>query len=341
MRSGGQGKRSKDRLINLFAVGCGIYSLLMICIHVKLEQTGGSIDEGFFHSPGSLALDGKHVVGVDQASTSQQTAHDRSDHLLAGLSCSRHGGPSDDVAAEMIYWEDIPTDAKFISPFHTPNQTKYITFELENSGFNNNRMNLENVLVMAAAMGRTLVLPAAEELCHLSSRSGHDGSKQESAFSFEDVYHLNSIAREHDGVKIISMEEFLTKEAVTGNLKDKNGRVMHPPHGRTQWDHAGYDTIQYELKPYLRTVGHNPGWDSTVCEVAFPKSTSSEDMEDLKDLVRVILSDGGFLSHEAFIGRPVPVDAPAKDRLREGAAGRVKLCFYDEINPSRGSRAWK
>jgi hypothetical protein len=29
---------------------------------------------------------------------------------LAGLSCDSYGGPSEDKASEMIYWEDIPGD---------------------------------------------------------------------------------------------------------------------------------------------------------------------------------------------------------------------------------------
>ncbi len=37
-------------------------------------------------------------------------------HDLAGLSCADHGGPSNDHAAEMVYWSDIPSDADFKSP---------------------------------------------------------------------------------------------------------------------------------------------------------------------------------------------------------------------------------
>jgi hypothetical protein len=51
-------------------------------------------------------------------------------HDLAGLSCSDHGGPSNEFAQEMIYWSDIPSDDKFISPIGTKsNKRKYLTFE--------------------------------------------------------------------------------------------------------------------------------------------------------------------------------------------------------------------
>jgi len=51
-------------------------------------------------------------------------------HDLAGLSCSDHGGPSNDLAKEMIYWSDIPSDDKFISPIGArSSKRKYLTFE--------------------------------------------------------------------------------------------------------------------------------------------------------------------------------------------------------------------
>ncbi len=51
-------------------------------------------------------------------------------HDLAGLSCSDHGGPSNDVANEMIYWSDIPSDNKFVSPIGANSKRRrYLTFE--------------------------------------------------------------------------------------------------------------------------------------------------------------------------------------------------------------------
>lgn len=51
-------------------------------------------------------------------------------HTLGGLSCAKHGGPSDEIAAEMVYWSDIPSDNIFVSPFlNKEGKTKYMTFE--------------------------------------------------------------------------------------------------------------------------------------------------------------------------------------------------------------------
>ena len=56
-------------------------------------------------------------------------ATDEGVHTVAGLSCENYGGPQDDIAAEMVYWSDIPRDSDHVSPFqfYGP-EKKYITF---------------------------------------------------------------------------------------------------------------------------------------------------------------------------------------------------------------------
>ena len=59
------------------------------------------------------------------------------EHRVAGLNCDRYGGPSEENAKEMIYWEDIAEDAEFISPFADYGPTpKYLTFEPDEGGWN-------------------------------------------------------------------------------------------------------------------------------------------------------------------------------------------------------------
>ena len=43
--------------------------------------------------------------------------------------------------------------------FKKKGETKYLTFEADMGGWNNIRMSLEIVMIIAAASGRTLVLP--------------------------------------------------------------------------------------------------------------------------------------------------------------------------------------
>jgi hypothetical protein len=57
-------------------------------------------------------------------------------HTLAGLNCTAFGGPSEDIAQEMVYWSDIPSDSKFVSPFFQRKSgdddkahVQYMTFE--------------------------------------------------------------------------------------------------------------------------------------------------------------------------------------------------------------------
>jgi hypothetical protein len=54
------------------------------------------------------------------------------------LNCDAHNGPANDLAAEMVYWSEIPSDASFVSPFKG-SQKQYLTFEPDNAGFNNFR----------------------------------------------------------------------------------------------------------------------------------------------------------------------------------------------------------
>lgn len=97
----------------------------------------------------------------------------------------------------LAYWND-PTgqkDQNFVSPFETQvrmiepwlfvcrycasffstvlvkGQEKFLTFSVDRGGWNNVRMSMEIIFVIAAATGRTLVLPPKEPLyrLHVSS----------------------------------------------------------------------------------------------------------------------------------------------------------------------------
>lgn len=91
-------------------------------------------------------------------------------HKLAGLDCTKYGGPSNEIAAGMVYWSDIPSDNAHVSPFYSPD--RYMTFEPDHGGWNNIRMSMETVLAMAHAMGRTLVLPPEQGMYLLGKDKG-------------------------------------------------------------------------------------------------------------------------------------------------------------------------
>lgn len=50
---------------------------------------------------------------------------------IASLSCEAFGGPPQQDAEEMVYWSDIPSDAKYISPLKKKRgeRRQYMTFE--------------------------------------------------------------------------------------------------------------------------------------------------------------------------------------------------------------------
>ena len=57
-------------------------------------------------------------------------------HVLAGLNCDKYGGPPSDIAQEMVYWEDIPSDTQYVSPFkRKEGPVQYLTFEPDQGGW--------------------------------------------------------------------------------------------------------------------------------------------------------------------------------------------------------------
>ncbi len=131
------------------------------------------------------------------------------------------------------------------------------------------------------------------------------------------------------GLNIISMEEFLKREALSGNLKSSAlGENIYPPGNRTQWDN-------HRLNPlwnYLRKVTKSfEIWEPTQCVMAFP--AEGNDVRSVASLMHNILvgADGRpFPRPNDFQGAPTRVDAPPIERLREILAGRRKICMYDD-----------
>jgi len=338
------------RIFVIIVVGCMLTtSLINTLYHRKLAIGTGSarqtVTDGFKNDIADTfgitdAWRSKHNVVhikgrfnphyVDQSnvkSSSLKSDTTTNRHTLAGLSCEKYGGPSDEAAAEMVYWSDIPTDSSYVSPFKKKTTAvQYMTFEPDEGGWNNIRMSMETIVVAAHAMGRTLVLPPNQGIYLLQQDKG----KQKTSFSFADFFHLNSIDLEHAGIDIITTEEFLLREAMTGNLKNtESNLISFPPHNITNWD----GEKSKEIRQWLRTVTLVPTWDFTQCIAAFPASTNSGNANRLNIMLELIdkKEDQGPEKTPEFLEKPTPVDAAPIDRMTEMRRNRKrKLCIYDE-----------
>eukprot|EP00814_Leptocylindrus_danicus_P007156 CAMPEP_0116037736 /NCGR_PEP_ID=MMETSP0321-20121206/22259_1 /TAXON_ID=163516 /ORGANISM="Leptocylindrus danicus var. danicus, Strain B650" /LENGTH=453 /DNA_ID=CAMNT_0003516053 /DNA_START=185 /DNA_END=1544 /DNA_ORIENTATION=- len=219
--------------------------------------------------------------------------------------------------------EDIPSDADFKSPFLDENDEKYMTFQPDGGGWNNIRMGMESAVLMAVSMGRTLVLPPEKKMYLIDD--GRRG-KQKQQFDFNDFFHMESLSEEHKGVSIITMEEFLKREAITGKLTDSMGKVLFPKGNRTDWN----GIFLGPLWTYLSTVGVFPGWGPGKCLAAFPASTDVSDIKELKRMMKEIKLTDPPIRWQTYKDNPVDVDAPPIERLKENFANRDSLCIYNK-----------
>eukprot|EP00934_Nitzschia_sp_Nitz4_P007095 Nitzschia sp. Nitz4//scaffold284_size24204//366//2431//NITZ4_008411-RA/size24204-augustus-gene-0.2-mRNA-1//1//CDS//3329545673//7085//frame0 len=268
-----------------------------------------------------------HSLPVTLGSVNQHS------NRIANLDCERFGGPSQEVAQEMVYWEDIPSDAEYVSPFHHTQNSKgrsrqFLTFEPDGGGWNNIRMAMETVLGMSFAMGRTLVLPPHQEMYLLNKRD----NGQRKHFSFDHFFHMERIHEEHVGLDIISMEDFL-KIVMTGKFVDPSTQQpMYPPGNRTDWNGANDREIR-TLNRWLRNniTSTVMLWDPEECLAAFPRSADPKDMEELQQMHTDILAKTGKMpKYETFIGKPYPVDSGPAERYKENSAERTKICLYNK-----------
>uniref|UniRef100_A0A7S2W8P9 O-fucosyltransferase family protein n=1 Tax=Eucampia antarctica TaxID=49252 RepID=A0A7S2W8P9_9STRA len=115
----------------------------------------------------------------------------------------------------LAYWNDPQgtQDINFKSPFlgdNSSGETKYLAFAPDIGGWNNVRMGLESILVLAAATGRTLVLPPNKAIYLMNTVRGFG--------DFLTLHNPEFLKK----VPIISTEEFIEREG------KENGRFPIP-----------------------------------------------------------------------------------------------------------------
>ena len=113
--------------------------------------------------------------------------------------------------------------------------------------------------MLAHSTGRTLVLPPKKVLNH-----------EKGSHSFDDFFDLDAINTFQEGVAIITMDEFLTKEA--GHVCRHNGTTNDC--GKVHHEDYWYRDNPTDLYTLLESVGHVPQWNSDPpsCALAVPGS---------------------------------------------------------------------
>jgi hypothetical protein len=147
------------------------------------------------------------------------------------------------------------------------------------------------------------------------------------------------------GFDVITMKEFLEREAMTGNLRDRSsGQATYPPLNRTDWDGLSEVAPVFE---WLRNASVTPMW-SAECVVPFParrrggrNQGGGREPEDGEAWVRQLqrqLDTTSEQQEQEWLANPAPppADADPWTRMTQILAGRRKLCPYgDELRQER------
>ena len=168
----------------------------------------------------------------------------------------------------LAYWNNPQgkRDVSFKSPFGIKGETKYLSFSPDRGGWNNVRMSMEIIFVIAAASGRTLVLPPEFNLYLLDSKK-KDGRQHHGFADFFPLYDKEF----QNIVPVITMEDFLKREG------GSNGRVPIPESDREAvLGAAAYCEMRrkapqscMKIFDFLNEAGHVPSFRAEDCCVIF------------------------------------------------------------------------
>lgn len=113
----------------------------------------------------------------------------------------------------------------------------------------------------------------------------------------------------------------------------KTGKLNNISTGKPEvWDEKNQHSPS-SVKNYYKKIGINPKWNPMDCIAAFPSEKGANAVETLQQVHKDMMAEKGGRkrpSLKEFEGKPVPVDAPVEERMRELLADRSELCIYDE-----------
>ena len=243
------------------------------------------------------------------------------------LTCSHLGGPSRSIE-EMVYWYKIASDAQYTSPlaYHKRSNIsrQYLTFEVDEAGWNNVRLSMETAVSIAIATGRILVLPPMQRLHMLNAKV--DGEREK--FSLSAFFPLEEMARATRALEVISFEEFLNTVVLTGQV----GKDLFPPENITNWDvekqHGRAKDPRNRLWPWMRRIATVLSWKPASCIGVIPSQAGAEHVGKLRQELLTYIQEFNELEH-GDIPSDWQNDANYdRQRFYEMFAHRSNLCFY-------------
>lgn len=155
------------------------------------------------------------------------------------------------------YWrEHIPQEERsWVSPLSEEGPEKFMTFEFDHGGWNNIRMCMETVFVLATALGRTLVLPPPRRM-YLLGGDTH---------SAEDFFHLQDFDRA--ALKIITTSEFVNN--LPADISPPGSKIMNSLKSEASWSKSGNSD---DVVSWLERTATIFPWTRNNQFVAFPEA---------------------------------------------------------------------
>ena len=98
-----------------------------------------------FKAVDSSQITNKEDIPIREKSSTDEgesTIDKKDQHEISGLTCDAYGGPSDEIASQMVYWSDIPSDSNHVSPFQKKDGktgVQYMTFEVREIDLNSEK----------------------------------------------------------------------------------------------------------------------------------------------------------------------------------------------------------
>ena len=209
------------------------------------------------------------------------------------------------VEHEVVYWKEVPGDLEYespITPHHADHDAKYLTFEYDHGGWNNIRMGVECVVVLAHATGRSLVAPPGQNLYLLGAPQvdPKTGKRNRKKLGFSDFFDFGRL-RSQGGMHMLNMSQFLAKQQTEAPAAKRPART---------------DLWGTELWSYLAGAADaQPAYGGSV--VAMPRLNSgpAEKKADAETLAKYA-GQRKVLAYDAATRDARHVHLPAKGKHR-------------------------